>query len=295
MSNILITGGTGSFGQEFTKHLLEKDGEFDKIIIYSRDEHKQEKMARRFSSYPNTERLRFFIGDIRDKDRLKLAAKDCLYIVHAAALKIVPAGEYNPMEFVKTNVLGAQNVIDVALSNPYTKVLALSTDKAVNPVNLYGATKLCMEKLFLASNNLVGRNPWTGFSIVRYGNVANSNGSVIPVFKKAYEAGEPLPITDARMTRFWIELDEAASFVYYKLINMVNGSIFIPNMPSFNILDLAAAFDEHGERRIKIVGIRPGEKLHEQIDQDLFSNTNARFLPWQELRQRLIALGILDG
>lgn len=290
MSNILITGGTGSFGHAFVECCLcNKDCRYDKIIIYSRDEHKQEQMARRFD---NDDRLRFFIGDVRDKDRLKLAARECSYMVHAAALKIVPAGEYNPMEFIKTNIIGAQNVVDVVLSLPYMQVIALSTDKAVNPINLYGATKLCMEKLFLASNALLGDNNFSRFSIVRYGNVANSNGSVIPLFKRAKELLRPLPITDVRMTRFWIELDEAAEFVYNKLQNMEKGKVYIPEMPSFNIMDLADAFTPTS---YTVVGIRPGEKLHEQIDTDLFSNSESqRFLTCEELRHKLLNLGVIS-
>lgn len=288
MSKILLTGGTGSFGQAFVKYVTKNDKDVEKLIVYSRDEHKQELMSKKFID----ERLRFFIGDVRDKDRLILAARECDYIVHAAALKVVPTGEYNPMEFVKTNIFGAQNIVDVALSLPYCRVLGLSTDKAVNPINLYGATKLCMEKLLLASNNLIGANDFSGFSIVRYGNVANSNGSVIPLFRRCWLASEPYPVTHRDMTRFWIELDEAAKFVYDKLVNFKREVVHIPNMPSFKISDLVKAFDVYGD--VKIIGIRPGEKLHEQIDIDRFSNTNERFLTWQELRERLIKLGVMS-
>lgn len=288
MSNILITGGTGSFGQAFVERCIHnKECPYEKIIIYSRDEHKQEQMERRFQD----SRLRFFLGDIRDKDRLKLAARECIYMVHAAALKIVPAGEYNPMEFIKTNILGAQNIIDVAVGLPYMQVIALSTDKAVNPINLYGYTKGCMEKLFLASNALLGDNDFSRFSVVRYGNVANSNGSVIPLFKKYKEKGEPLPVTDTRMTRFWIELDQAADFVYNKLQSMEKGKVYIPEMPSFSIMELVDAF----RTTYRVTGIRPGEKLHEQIDTDLFSNSESqRFLTCQELREKLLKLNVIS-
>lgn len=291
MSSILITGGTGSFGKAFVKHLLDTT-EIDRIIIYSRDEHKQEKMAAEL----NSDRLRFFIGDVRDKNRLKLALYDCTYVVHAAALKIVPAGEYNPQEFIRTNIMGSLNLVEAILDqNDYytpSKIIALSTDKAVNPVNLYGATKLCMEKLFLSANNLAG-NRHTTFSVCRYGNVANSNGSVIPKFKNVKEQGGLYPITDMKMTRFWIELEDAAKFVWDRLQSMEGGEIFIPNMPSFNILDLVRAF-ENGYTPISVIGIRQGEKLHEQIDDNRFSNTNERFLSWQEIRERLLALGVVS-
>lgn len=291
MSSILITGGTGSFGQAFVKRLLESSS-FDRIVIYSRDEHKQEMMQRRFDN----DRLRFFLGDIRDKDRLRLAVADCIYIVHAAALKVVPAGEYNPMEFIKTNILGAQNLVDVLVgdrSRNYGKVIALSTDKAVNPVNLYGATKLCMEKLLIASNNLVGERN-TKFSIVRYGNVANSNGSVIRVFKRAMDLGEPLPITNWEMSRFWIELEDAVDFVLEKLKEMQGGEVFIPEMPSFMVRDLARAFNQGDkEFRHKIIGIRPGEKLHEQIDENRFSDQNDYWLSWADLNDKLDKMGML--
>lgn len=291
MANILITGGTGSFGKAFVKKCL-SESFYDKIIVYSRDEHKQERMADELKS----DRLRFFLGDVRDRDRLKLAVQDCMYVVHAAALKVVPAGEYNPMEFVKTNILGAQNIVDTLVSerNRFARVIALSTDKAVNPINLYGYTKGCMEKILLASNNLVAETADIRFSIVRYGNVANSAGSVIPKFKQRWLRNESVPITDTRMTRFWIELDEAANFVYSKLNpSMPAGKVFIPEMPSFNILDLVRAFNNGSAGGYSTIGIRPGEKLHEQIDETKHSNTNERFLTWQELREKLISLNVL--
>jgi UDP-N-acetylglucosamine 4,6-dehydratase len=215
--------------------------------------------------------------------------------VHTAALKIVPAGEYNPMEFIKTNILGVQNLIDVVVGDSgrhYAKILALSTDKAVNPINLYGATKLCMEKLLLAANNIVGdRN--IHFSVCRYGNVANSNGSIIPKFYKQVHNDEPLTITDKRMTRFWIELNEAAEFVYNSLNKMHGGEVFIPDMPSFKVTDLARAFCElFGDKIVEEVGIRDGEKLHEQIDEYRFSDKNSTFLGVAQLKDKLIEMGL---
>lgn len=294
--SVIITGGTGSFGKAFTKYLLD-NSDIPRIVIYSRDEHKQERMAEEFKS----DRLRFFIGDVRDKERLHLAVQECTHIVHAAALKIVPAGEYNPMEFVKTNVLGAQNLVDVTVGDRhryYGKILVLSTDKAVNPVNLYGATKLCMEKLIIASNNLVGsRNIM--FSVVRYGNVANSNGSVIQKFSQQVKAGLPLTITDPEMTRYWITLEEASKFVFDKLRNMEAGKVYIPDMPSFKLEDLAAAFADEYIRLpnppIKIIGIREGEKKHEQIDDNRYSNTNDIFMCPMALRKKLVEMGVLTN
>ena len=286
MYNILITGGTGSFGRAFVKYAL-KAGKYmhGRIVIYSRDEHKQEQMAREFASIDTHGILRFFIGDVRDKERLLLALSGCDTILHAAALKIIPIAEYNPMEVIKTNIIGSQNVIDAAMHYHIEKVIALSTDKAVNPINLYGATKLCAEKLFIASNQLAR----TKFSIARYGNVANSNGSVIRVFKEQLDKNEPLTITHEDMTRFWITLDDAVQFVYECLIIMEGGEIFIPKMPSFKIKDLAYAMSPN----VSYIGIRPGEKLHEQIDEHRYSNTNDKWLNAVELRQNLIDMGIL--
>lgn len=292
MHNILITGGTGSFGQALTNKLLSLEGRTGKIMIYSRDEHKQEKMAREFKSLDKDGRLRFFIGDIRDKERLSLAISQATYIVHTAALKIVPAAEYNPFEYIKTNVMGSQNLIDCCLKYDYLfsmrKIIALSTDKAVNPINLYGATKMCMEKMMLASNNIHGE---TGpkFSVARYGNVANSNGSVIKVFADQYRRKALLTVTDSRMTRFWIELEEAVDFVLSKLYTMQGGEVFIPDMPSFKVIDLVQAF----ERSFQIVGIREGEKVHEQIDEERFSNTNDKWLGTEQLREKLLNMGVL--
>jgi UDP-N-acetylglucosamine 4,6-dehydratase/5-epimerase len=256
---ILITGGTGSFGKKCAEIILARYKP-KRLIIFSRDELKQYEMAQILSpkSYPC---LRYFIGDIRDKERLHRALQDIDYVIHAAALKQVPAAEYNPFEAVKTNILGAQNLINIAIDNKVTKVIALSTDKATNPVNLYGATKLCSEKLFVAGNAYVGSRP-TSFSIVRYGNVMGSRGSVIPVFLKQKDQGV-LTITDARMTRFWITLEQAVDFVLQCLELMMGGEVFIPKLPSMNIMDLVKAIASDCE--IKIIGIRPGEKLHEVL------------------------------
>jgi UDP-N-acetylglucosamine 4,6-dehydratase len=254
--NILITGGTGSFGRKFTQLLLQKYKP-NKIIIFSRDELKQYEMAQEFSD----KCMRYFIGDVRDKDRLKKAFRDVDYVIHAAALKHVPIAEYNPMECIKTNINGAQNVIDAALDNGITKVIALSTDKAANPVNLYGATKLASDKLFVAANNLVGTSN-IQFSVVRYGNVIGSRGSVIPYFKKLIESGEKtLPITDEKMTRFLITLEQGVNFVLKNFERMQGGEIFVPKIPSIKIIDLASFMAPTLKQ--KIIGIRPGEKLHE--------------------------------
>lgn len=254
--NILITGGTGSFGRKFTQLLLQKYKP-NKIIIFSRDELKQYEMAQEFTD----KCMRYFIGDVRDKDRLKKAFRDVDYVIHAAALKHVPIAEYNPMECIKTNINGAQNVIDAVLDNHVKKVIALSTDKAANPVNLYGATKLASDKLFVAANNLVGTSN-IQFSVVRYGNVIGSRGSVIPYFKKLIQNGEKtLPITDEKMTRFLITLEQGVQFVLKNFERMQGGEIFVPKIPSIKITDLASYMAPHLQQ--KIIGIRPGEKLHE--------------------------------
>ncbi len=255
---ILITGGTGSFGKCFTKYVL-THYEPKKIIIYSRDEFKQWMMAEEFKAY--AEKLRFFIGDVRDVERLKRACEGVDYIIHAAALKQVPACEYNPNEAIKTNIHGAMNVIDAALDTGVKKVVALSTDKAVNPVNLYGGTKLVSDKLFVAANAYVGTKD-INFSIVRYGNVAGSRGSVIPFFHKLIQDGaKELPITDLRMTRFWISLTQGVELVIKALAEANGGETFISKIPSFKITDLAEAMLPGC--KIKETGIRPGEKLHE--------------------------------
>ena len=254
--SILITGGTGSFGQTFVKHLL-ANYELERIVVYSRDELKQFEMQDEIS-HPS---LRYFIGDVRDIERLKRALSNIDTIIHAAALKQVVASEYNPIEAIKTNVLGAENIINAAIDVGVERVVALSTDKAVNPINLYGATKLCSDKLFVAANNLSGRGG-TRFSVVRYGNVIGSRGSVIPFFKERRKTGK-LPITDVRMTRFWISVEEGALFVDRCLRLMHGGEVFVPKIPSMKITDLATAVGPECEQ--EIIGIRPGEKLHELL------------------------------
>lgn len=257
--NILITGATGSFGNKCVKTLLE-GYKPNKIIIFSRDEQKQYEMSQIFSEkeYPC---LRYFIGDVRDKPRLERACAGVDIIIHAAAMKHVTASEYNPTECIATNVQGAQNIINAAIYNNVSKVIAISTDKAANPINLYGATKLCSDKLFVAANNLAGKHK-TRFSVVRYGNVIGSRGSVIPHFKKLISDGaDKLPITDVEMTRFVIKLQEGVDFVLKCIPNMMGGEIFIPKLPSLRIVDLVTALV--GSNNYNIIGIRPGEKLHE--------------------------------
>lgn len=254
---VLVTGGTGSFGKRFIRRLLSNYAP-KKVIVFSRDELKQFEMAKKF----NTQKyscMRYFLGDVRDKDRLYRAFSGVDLVVHAAALKHVPAAEYNPFEFIKTNVLGAENVINAAIDCGIKQVVALSTDKAANPINLYGATKLCSDKLFVAGNSY-GGEAGTRFSVVRYGNVVGSRGSVIPFFMKIRKTGI-LPITDDRMTRFWITLDQGIDLVVKAFENMHGGEIFVPKIPSMRITDLAEALAPECKR--EIVGIRPGEKLHE--------------------------------
>jgi UDP-N-acetylglucosamine 4,6-dehydratase/5-epimerase len=254
--SVLITGGTGSFGKHFVQTLLERCRP-KKLIIYSRDELKQFEMQQTF----HQDCMRYFIGDVRDRDRLVQAMNGVDYVVHAAALKQVPAAEYNPMECIKTNIYGAENVIHAALTANVEKVIALSTDKAASPINLYGATKLVSDKLFVAANNVVGAHR-TRFSVVRYGNVVGSRGSVVPFFRKRIaEGGDHLPITDTRMTRFWITLQEGVDFVMTNFARIHGGEIFVPKIPSVNVVDLATAMAPGLPH--KIVGIRPGEKLHE--------------------------------
>lgn len=256
---ILVTGGSGSFGHQFVRMILERY-QPTKIIVYSRDELKQYEMAQLFpeSKYGC---MRYFIGDVRDGNRLALAMRGVDYVVHAAALKQVPAAEYNPMECIKTNIHGAQNVIDAALDAEVEKVIALSTDKAANPINLYGATKLASDKLFIAANNIAGTHR-TRFSVVRYGNVVGSRGSIVPYFKKLIEQNvEFLPITDIKMTRFWITLNQGVDFVIKCFERMICGEIFVPKIPSVKITDVAAAMGP--DLPFKVIGIRPGEKIHE--------------------------------
>lgn len=255
--NILITGGTGSFGNSFVDHILRVKPK--RIVIYSRDEQKQEAMARRLNAWGNDDTpMRFFIGDVRDRDRLEFAMHDIDVVVHAAALKIVPTAEYNPTECIATNIGGAENVVKAAIRSGVRKVLALSTDKAVNPVNLYGASKLAAEKVFVAANALAAGR--CAFSVMRYGNVVGSRGSVVPLFRDLAAQGKPLTITDERMTRFWITLDQASIFTSRCLIDMSGREIFVPKLPSCRIVTLASIFSDNV---ILNTGIRPGEKLHE--------------------------------
>ncbi len=256
--SILITGGTGSFGRKFTEQLL-KHYSPRKIIIFSRDELKQYEMQQLFSAPC----MRYFIGDVRDKERITQACNGVDYVIHAAALKQVPAAEYNPTECIRTNINGAENVIHAAITNRVNKVIALSTDKAANPINLYGATKLASDKLFVAANNMVGsKHP--RFAVVRYGNVVGSRGSVVPFFQRLVQEGsEELPITDAQMTRFWITLQQGVDLVLKGFERMYGGEIFVPKIPSIRITELAAAIAPGISQ--KLIGIRPGEKLHEKM------------------------------
>ncbi len=258
--SILITGGTGSLGKALTKHILTKHPDVKRLVIFSRDEQKQFHMAHEYpvSQYPQ---IRFFIGDVRDHDRLKRALKGIDYVIHAAAMKHVPIAEYNPMECVKTNVIGAENVINACLETEVSRVVALSTDKAAAPINLYGATKLASDKLFVAANNIKGWNPIV-FSVVRYGNVMGSNGSVIPFFLNKKKDGV-LPITDATMTRFNITLQGGVDMVMHALEHAWGGEIFVPKIPSYKITDVAEAIGPECEH--KEIGIRPGEKIHEEM------------------------------
>jgi len=260
---IFITGGTGSFGKKFIKTVLSRYPGVKKVIIYSRDEFKQFIMAEMPEFKRHLEKLRFFIGDVRDKERLRMAMNQVDYVVHAAALKQVPACEYNPFEAIKTNVMGAQNVIDVALEHNVEKVIALSTDKACAPVNLYGATKLCSDKLFIAANGYSGNNR-TRFAVVRYGNVAGSRGSVIPFFQRLVQEGAArLPITDYSMTRFWLRLESAVWMVLNAFEHMRGGELYVKKIPSMRMTDLARAIAP--ELETYECGIRPGEKIHEQM------------------------------
>jgi UDP-N-acetylglucosamine 4,6-dehydratase len=265
---ILVTGGTGSFGRRFVKTVLERFKPH-RLIVFSRDEMKQYEMAQEIG---NVRCMRYFIGDVRDCDRLELAMREVDYVVHAAALKQVPTAEYNPFECIHTNVLGAENVVRAALRNATKKVVALSTDKAASPINLYGASKLASDKIFVAANNLSGSLD-THFSVVRYGNVLGSRGSVVPLFQRLIDKrADHLPITDARMTRFWITLQQGVDFVLSCLGTMQGGEIFVPKIPSMKIVDLALAMAP--ELPHKIVGIRPGEKLHEvMVTEDDARNT----------------------
>ena len=257
-SDVLVTGGTGSFGKAFIGHLLEQHDPA-RVVIFSRDELKQYEARQLFGNDP---RLRWFIGDIRDLDRLKRAMHGIQYLVHAAALKQVDTAEYNPFEFVKTNVQGSQNVIDAAIDSGVEKIVALSTDKASSPINLYGATKLVADKLFVSANHYAAHHP-ARFAVVRYGNVMGSRGSVIPFFRKLAAEGKSLPITDKRMTRFWISLDQAVKFVIDSFEIMEGGELYVPRIPSMRIVDLAEAVVPGAS--MHEIGIRPGEKLHEEM------------------------------
>lgn len=257
--NILVTGGTGSFGKKFIQIVLSQYKP-KSLVVFSRDELKQFEMVQRFNPAQHP-CLKYVLGDVRDRDRLMRAFNGIDYVIHSAALKQVPAAELNPEEYIKTNVLGAMNIIDAALNNGVEKVIALSTDKAANPINLYGATKLCSDKLFVAAN-IYSQEKGTKFGVVRYGNVLGSRGSVIPFFKERAKTGV-LPITDDRMTRFWITLDQAVHFVIHSLENSKGGEIFVPRIPSMKIMDLATAIAP--ECKTEVVGIRSGEKLHETL------------------------------
>lgn len=284
--SVLVTGGTGSFGKKFIQRLLNDFYSFERIVIYSRDELKQFEMANLPEFKKHSQKLRFFIGNVRDGERLRRACEGIDVIVHAAALKQVPAAEYNPMECIKTNILGAENVVNAALDCGVKKVVALSTDKAAAPINLYGATKLCSDKLIVAANNMRG-NREIDFSVVRYGNVMGSRGSVIPFFMKKAEEGV-LPITDVDMTRFNITLDQGVDMVLYAMENAWGGEIFVPKIPSYRILDVANSIAPNSEK--PVIGIRPGEKLHEEMitETDSFSTIDCgkyyvilpSVLPW---------------
>jgi UDP-N-acetylglucosamine 4,6-dehydratase (inverting) len=267
LKNLLITGGTGSFGQAFILHALNSKIKFNKIIIFSRDEYKQSILKTKLSKYENFYKLRFFLGDVRDKDRLTIALKNVNYIIHAAAIKQVDSAEYNPIEYIKTNIIGAQNIIEASIVNNIEKVIALSTDKASSPINLYGATKLCSDKLFVAANNYAGKNI---FSVVRYGNVFGSRGSVVELFR-ARENKKIIYVTHKEMTRFNISLKESIELVLWSLKNSLGSEIFVPKIKSYRVIDLVKAFSE--KAKIKIIGIRPGEKIHEEM----ISRNESRF------------------
>lgn len=279
-SSILITGGTGSLGRALVLHLLTQT-KARRIVIFSRDELKQLQMRKEFK---NDSRLRWFLGDIRDIERLKRALHGVQFVIHAAALKQVDTGEYNPMEFIKTNVLGSQNLIDASIESGVTKVVALSTDKASSPINLYGATKLTADKLFIAANNY-SFTYGTTFSVVRYGNVMGSRGSVIPFFKEIAASGKPLPITDLRMTRFLISIDQAVKFVIDSLKIMEGGELYVPRIPSIKITDLAQAIAPGAS--MEEIGMRPGEKLHEEM---ISEDDSRRTL---ELEDRFLVMPVL--
>jgi UDP-N-acetylglucosamine 4,6-dehydratase (inverting) len=279
--SILITGGTGSFGKSFVRSVLEHCPKVKRLVVFSRDELKQFEMQQEFpeSQYPA---LRFFIGDVRDHNRLRRALEGIDTVVHAAALKQVPAAEYNPFEFIQTNIMGAQNLVEACLDTQVKRVVALSTDKAAAPINLYGATKLCSDKLFIAANNYKGSRDLR-FSVVRYGNVMGSRGSVIPFFLEKAKTGV-LPITDNRMTRFMISLEQGVELVWHAFEDMVGGEIYVKKIPSMKVIDLASVVAPFA--RLEIVGIRPGEKLHESMVSGKTSE-HARRMSVEELKEAL--------
>lgn len=285
--SILITGGTGSFGKKYVETLLARYSPA-RLVIYSRDELKQFEMQQEF----NQPCMRYFIGDVRDADRLTQAMQGVDYVIHAAALKQVPAAEYNPTECIKTNIYGAENVIKAALANDVQKVIALSTDKAANPINLYGATKLASDKLFVAANNMAGGHP-TRFSVVRYGNVVGSRGSVVPFFRRLLEQGATeLPITDPRMTRFWITLQQGVDFVLKNFERMHGGEIFVPKIPSARITELAEAIAPNMVH--KTIGIRPGEKLHEIMCPQDDSHLTLEFSDHYVIKPTILFADVVD-
>ena len=293
-SSILITGGTGSFGKAFIAQVLQRFPDIRRVVVYSRDELKQWELQQLFPIAQNPQ-LRFFLGDVRDRDRLRRALEGIDTLVHAAALKQVPAAEYNPIEFINTNVLGAENVVQACLDTDVKRVVALSTDKAAAPINLYGATKLCSDKLFIAANNIKGKRDLR-FSVVRYGNVMGSRGSVIPFFLEKAKTGV-LPITDPAMTRFNISLNEGVDMVLWSLKNALGGELFVPKIPSYRISDVADAIGPSCEKQI--IGIRPGEKIHEEMitDSDSFTTIDLgeyfAILPSDgRLHQRYVEAGI---
>ena len=258
---ILITGGTGSLGKKLTHYLLKNFTQVKRVIIFSRDELKQYEMSLQFSK-TDLKKLRFFLGDIRDLSRVTYAFKNVDYVIHAAALKQVNTAEYNPFEFIKTNILGSQNIIEAALNSKVSKVMALSTDKAAAPINLYGASKLCSDKLFTAANNYIGSEKKV-FSVIRYGNVFGSRGSIVPTFINYNLNSKYLPLTDPKMTRFSLSIDEAVKFVIKCLFKGIGGEIFVPKIKSYKLIDLAKSLNKN--KKIKIIGVRPGEKIHEEL------------------------------
>lgn len=298
-STLLITGGTGSFGQACVEYILTRKTYryyFSKIIIFSRDEHKQEKMYEKFKTLDSNNILRYVIGDVRNKERLQSATRTVTHVLHAAALKIVPSGEYNPTEYIDTNIIGTKNVLESLRVEPWVRHITISTDKAVLPVNLYGATKMAAERLTLAYNNIHGEYGGS-FCVVRYGNVANSNGSVIPKFMSLHGEKLAFTITDPKMTRYWIKLEKAVEFTLGKLtdVKFPRGEICIPEMYSFKIIDLCEAISGKKKYPHAIVGIRPGEKIHETLDGIKYSDDNTKWLGVEELRRELICMGYNIG